>query len=177
VWIVVRSSGNPLTLAADIRTVIRAADPNLAIADFTPLDQLVSDSVARPRFYTSVLALFAAMALALAAIGIFGVTSYTVAERAREVGIRIALGAHPPSVVRAIVGRTLTLAAVGTIIGIVVALVTGRVLQNQLFGVTLVDPVTLIVVTATLLASAVVASFLPARRIVRLDPGSALRQS
>jgi putative ABC transport system permease protein len=177
VWIVVRSSGNRVALAADIRTVIRAADPNLAIADFTPLDQLVSDSLARPRFYTLALTLFAAVALALAAIGIFGVTSYTVAERAREVGIRIALGAHPPAVVRAIVGRTLTLAALGTGIGVVVALVAGRVLQNQLFGVTLVDPVTLIAVTATLIASAMVASFLPAWRIVKLDPGSALRQS
>jgi putative ABC transport system permease protein len=157
--------------------VIRAADPNLAIADFTPLDQLVSDSFARPRFYTLALTLFAAVALALAAIGIFGVTSYTVTERAREVGIRIALGAHPPAVVRAIVGRTLTLAALGTGIGVVVALVAGRVLQNQLFGVTLVDPVTLIAVIATLIASAMVASFLPAWRIVKLEPGSALRQS
>lgn len=177
VWIVVRSASNRAGLAAAIRAVIRAADPNLAIAEATPLDRLVSDSFARPRFYTSALTLFAAVVLALAAIGIFGVTSYAVAERAREMGIRIALGAHPPAVVRAIVGRTLTLAALGTGIGVVVALVTGRVLQTQLFGVALLDPATLVVVTTTLLASAMVASFLPARRIVRLDPASALRQS
>jgi ABC-type antimicrobial peptide transport system permease subunit len=133
--------------------------------------------MARPRFYTSLLTLFAGVALALAAIGIFGVLSYSVAQRAREISIRMALGAQSGGVVKMIVSRAMILAAVGLGIGIVLAIGMGRVLQSQLFGVSVFDPATLGAVVLVLLASAAVASWLPARRAAAMDPASALRES
>jgi putative ABC transport system permease protein len=132
--------------------------------------------MARPRFYTSLLSLFAAVALALAAIGVFGVTSYAVAQRAREISIRMALGALPGDVLRMIVGRALGLSAAGIVVGLTAALALGRFIQGQLFGVTLFDPVTLGSVALALGASAALASFLPARRATKFDPASALRE-
>jgi putative ABC transport system permease protein len=175
--IVMRTAGDPLALAPSVRNEIRAIDPNLAIAEFTPLDQLVARSVARPRFYTALLALFAGVALALAATGIFGVMSYAVAQRAREISIRMALGARTGSVILLIVGRAVALAALGLAIGIAAALALGRVIRQQLFGVPLVDPITLGVVVLVLIASATIASLVPARRAAGLDPGTALRGS
>jgi len=175
--IVVRCARDPRALSDAIRTELRALDPNLAITNFTPLDQLVARSVARPRFYTSLLALFAGVALALAATGIFGVMSYTVAQRAREISIRMALGAQAGDVLRMVVGRAVGLAAIGVILGLAVALPLGRVIQSQLFSVGLLDPLTLSGVVVVLLASAAAASFLPARRAAGLDPGTALRET
>jgi putative ABC transport system permease protein len=175
--IVVRTAGDPLALASSIRAEIRALDPNLAIAEFTPLEQLVIRSVARPRFYTALLGLFAGVALALAATGIFGVMSYAVAQRTREISIRMALGARAGTVLRTIVGRALALAAVGAVLGIAAAAALGRVIQKQLFGVALLDPWTIGAVVLVLGLSAAAASFLPARRAARLDPAAALRES
>ena len=177
VRIVVRTAGDPRRLASSIRSEIRALDPNVPITDFTPLEQLVAASVARPRFYMALLALFAGVALALAATGVFGVMSYAVAQRAREISIRMALGAHAADVLRMIVGRAVLLAALGLVVGIAAALALGRVIQGQLFGVTLLDPLTLTTVPLVLLASAAAASFLPARKAARFDPAGALRQS
>ena len=132
--------------------------------------------MARPRFYTSLLSLFAAVALVLAATGVFGVMSYAVAQRAREISIRMALGALPSDVLRMIVGRALGLSAAGVVVGLAAALALGRFIQGQLFGVTLLDPVTLGSVALVLGASAALASFLPARRATRFDPASALRE-
>ena len=176
VKIVVRATGDPVALAPAIRTEIRALDPDLAIADITPLTQLVVRSMARPRFYTSLLSLFAAVALVLAATGVFGVMSYAVAQRAREISIRMALGALPSDVLRMIVGRALGLSAAGVVVGLAAALALGRFIQGQLFGVTLLDPVTLGSVALVLGASAALASFLPARRATKFDPASALRE-
>jgi predicted permease len=176
VKIVVRATGDPVALAAAIRAQIRELDPDLAIADITPLTQLVVRSMARPRFYTSLLSLFAAVALVLAATGVFGVMSYAVAQRAREISIRMALGALPKDVLRMIVGRALGLSAAGVVLGLTTALALGRFIQGQLFGVTLLDPVTLGSVAVVLGASAVLASFLPARRATKFDPASALRE-
>jgi putative ABC transport system permease protein len=132
--------------------------------------------MARPRFYTSLLSLFAAVALVVAATGVFGVMSYAVAQRAREISIRIALGALPRDVLRLIVGRALGLSAAGIVAGLGAALALGRFIQGQLFGVTLLDPLTLGTVALVLGASAALASFLPARRAARFDPASALRE-
>src|SRR5690606_7270579 len=107
VRIVVRAAGDPMALASAIRAELRALDPELPLSDFPTLDQLVSGSIARPRFYTSLLTLFAGVALALAATGIFGVMSYTVAQRSREIGIRLALGANGGDVIRMVVGRAM----------------------------------------------------------------------
>jgi putative ABC transport system permease protein len=175
VRIVVRSAGDPLALAAPIRAEVRRLDPNLAVTDFTPLERLVAGSVARPRFYTSLLALFAGVALTLAATGIFGVMSYAVAQRSREISIRMALGAHAGQVLRMIVGRAVALAAAGAVLGVAGAVALGRLIQNQLFGVGLLDPLTLALVISVLVGSAAAASFLPARRAARLDPATALR--
>jgi predicted permease len=176
VKIVVRATGDPAALARAIRTEIRALDPDLAIADITPLTELVVRSMARPRFYTSLLSLFAAVALVLAATGIFGVMSYAVAQRAREISIRMALGALPGDVLRMIVGRALGLSAAGVVVGLTAALALGRFIQGQLFGVTLLDPLTLGSVALVLGASAALASFLPARRATKFDPATALRE-
>jgi predicted permease len=173
--IVVRTTSDPLALASSIRTEIRGIDPNLAIPDFTPFEQLVSRSVARPRFYASLVMLFAGVALALAATGIFGVMSYTVAQRRREICIRMALGARAGGVLRMIVGRALLLAALGAVIGVTAAQALGRVIQKQLFGVTLLDPLTIVSVVAVLALCAVLASILPARRAAGVDPASVLR--
>jgi len=177
VRMVVRSAGDPLALAPSIRAEIRRLDPNLALTDFTPLEQLIAGSVARPRFYTALLALFAGVALALAATGIFGVMSYAVAQRSREISIRMALGARADQVLGMIVGRAIALAAAGAILGIAGAAALGRVIQNQLFGVGILDPLTLGVVIVVLIGSAAAASFLPARRAAALDPANALRES
>jgi predicted permease len=173
---VVRSNGDPIALAPNIRSEIRQLDPNLAVTDFKTLDQLVAGSVARPRFYTALLALFAGVALALAATGIFGVMSYAVAQRSREISIRMALGARAGQVLQMIVGRAVALATVGTVIGIVGALAIGRLIQTQLFGVGILDPLTLTAVIVVLIGSAAAASFLPARRAAALDPADSLRE-
>jgi putative ABC transport system permease protein len=175
IHIVVRTGTDPLALAPAIRNEMRAVDPSLPLADFRPLESVIVSSVARPRFYTSLLALFAAVALALAAAGIFGVMSYAVAQRTREIALRMALGAGVPDVLRMVVGRALTLAAAGVLLGLAAALTLGRVIQNQLFGVTMFDPLTLGVVVFVLFAIAGTASYLPARRAIRLDPASVLR--
>lgn len=173
---VVRSSTDPIALAPAIRAEMRRIDPNLAMTEFTPLDQLIAGSVARPRFYTALLALFAGVALALAATGIFGVMSYSVAQRAREISIRMALGAPAGQVLRMIVARAVALAGAGAILGLLGTIAVGRVIQNQLYGVGILDPVTLASVLGVLIACAAAASFLPARRAAALDPATVLRQ-
>jgi putative ABC transport system permease protein len=173
---VVRTTGDPAALAPSIRAEIRAIDADLAIADITPMTQLVLRSLTAPRFYTSLLALFAGVGLVLAAIGVFGVMSYAVAQRAREISIRLALGALPRDVLRMIIGRALGLSAIGVIVGLAAAIALGRFIQGQLFGVVLVDPMTFGAVPLVLGASAGLASFLPARRATKLDPASALRE-
>ena len=172
---VVRTAGDPMAVVPSMRTAIRSLDPNLAVVAPMPLEQLVDDAVARPRFYTSLLVLFAAVALALAATGIFGVMSYAVAQRMREISIRMALGAPAGSVMRMILGRALALAAGGAVVGLAAAFALGRVIQDQLFGVTLLDPVTIAAVVGVLLLSATIAGLLPARRASNADPAQALR--
>ena len=176
VRVVVRSDTDPMALAPSLRSIIRELDANLAIADFTRLDQLIDRSVARPRFYTTLLALFAGVGLALAATGIFGVMSYVVAQRGREISIRMALGARAAQVLQMIVGRAVVLAGAGAVLGILAAVALGRVVQSQLYEVGVLDPITVIAVVGVLLGSALVASIVPARRAARMDPAAALRE-
>jgi len=173
---VVQTTADPSTLTAAVRAEIRAIDPELAVADITPMSRLISRSLRGPRFYTSLLAIFAAVGLVLAAIGVFGVMSYAVTQRGREISIRLALGALPRDVLQMIVTRALGLSAIGLLVGIVAAMALGRFIQGQLFGVALLDPVTFSGVSLVLAASAGVASFVPARRATKLDPANALRQ-
>ena len=176
VKVVVRTTGDPASIASAIPPAIRVVDRDLAIADLAPLTDLVARSMARPRFYTGLLTLFAAVGLSLAATGIFGVMSYAVAQRTREISIRMALGAHRADVLGMIVRRAVALALTGAGCGLVLALVLTRFLQGQLFGVTHLDPLTFGAVIVVLVVSATVASFLPARRAAKLDPATALRQ-
>jgi predicted permease len=175
VRMVVRAQGDPLAQIPAIRAELRAFDPNIAMQTPMPLTQLVEDSVAAPRFYTSLLALFAGVAIILAATGIFGVMSYAVAERTREIGIRMALGAPAGAVVRMVLGRAVALALGGAILGLAGAFAVGRVIQDQLYGVTLVDPLTISAVLVVLILSAIIAGVLPARRAAHVDPSDALR--
>ena len=176
VFFIVRAQGDPLMLAPSIREQIRALDPNVPLSEATPLQEMVSRSVARPRFYMSLLTLFAAVALALSATGIFGVMSYAVAQQSKEIGNRIAHGARATDVLRSVVLRALALAGLGVLAGLVVSLAFGGVIRNQLFGVTIFDPTTLGIVVIVLLASATIASLLPAVRAARIDPVKAFRE-
>lgn len=180
VWFVVRtvpvSGAAAQGLASAIRATIGRFDATLAVSEVTSLDELQSAAIARPRFYTTLLTLFALAALLLAATGIFGVMSYTVAERTREIGIRLALGAHARDVLRMIVGRALFLALTGAALGLAAAVALTRVIRHQLFGVAALDPLTLFAVVAILVATVATASFLPARRAARLDPALTLRR-
>ena len=176
VRIIVRTEGDPLALAPAVREHIRALDPNLPLAQAIPLTEMVARSIARPRFYTSLLTLFAAVALVLSATGIFGVMSYAVAQQSKEIGIRMALGARAADVLRSVVGRALALPGLGVIVGIAAALALGGIIRSQLFGVTIFDPTTLGSVIVVLMLSAALASLLPATRAARIDPMKAFRE-
>ena len=173
---IIRGSGDPASLVPTIRAQVAELDPNLPLVEPVPLAKLVTEAMARPRFYTSLLTLFAAIALVLAAIGIFGVLSYLVAQRAREISIRMALGAQATGVIRMIVRHAMTLAILGVVVGGVGAIALGRVLRSQLYGVGIADPVTFAGVIAVLLGSSAAASYLPARRAAAVDPANVLRE-
>ncbi|HET7275337.1 MAG TPA: ABC transporter permease [Longimicrobiaceae bacterium] len=172
---VVRTAVPPLSLAGAIQSTVSELDPNLPVDNIRTLEQLVSESVSQPRFYMLLLTVFAAVALLLAAIGIFGVMSYAVAQRTREIGIRIALGAEQSSVLKLVVGKALGLAAAGVALGLVGAFALTQLLESLLFGVSATDLPTYLIVTILLMGVASIASYLPALRATRVDPNVALR--
>ena len=172
---VVRTAGDPIDQIGALRADIKALDPNLPVPSFRTLDQVVADSIARPRLLTTLLGLFASVALTLAAVGIFGLLSFAVAQRTREIGIRIALGASPGILVSAIARSTSVLIAVGLSLGLGGALALSRVLEGELFGVNRLDPLALLGVIVVLGITALVASVGPAWRASRMDPPAALR--
>jgi ABC-type antimicrobial peptide transport system permease subunit len=153
----------------------RAIDPNLPLDEVQTLEQAASKSAAQPRFRTYVLGGFAAISLLLTATALYGLLSYSVTQRVREIGVRMALGAQPRDVLGLVVREGMTLVAVGSAVGIVAALAAGRVVSSLLFGVTASDPVTYVVVILVLATVAFVASYLPALRAARVNPMSALR--
>jgi putative ABC transport system permease protein len=152
-----------------------AVDPTLPIAGSGRLDDHVSASSVEPRFYTLLLTVFAALALVLAFIGLYGTIAYTVEQRTREIGVRMALGAKPRDVVRLMIGRGMLLAGVGMAVGLAVALASTRLLGGFVFGLTPKDPATFAMTSLTLAAAALLACWLPARRASRLDPANTLR--
>ena len=170
-----RTASDPTSLARPLRAAIADQDPGLAVFGIEPLTETVSRSIAERRFTMLILGIFAAVALALAAIGIYGVLSYTVTQRTAELGIRMALGANPSSLLRLVVGGGLTLATAGVALGLAGAWALTRMLQSLLFGVGPTDPVVFGSVALGLLAVAALASYLPARRAIRIDPVTALR--
>jgi putative ABC transport system permease protein len=139
------------------------------------MSELISNSVAQPRFYVILLSVFAALALVLAAVGVYGVMSYSVTLRTRDIGIRMALGARPSDIFRHILGQALLLALIGLGIGIVLAITSTRVMSSLLYGINATDPLTLVSTSLVLLAVALLASYVPARRATKVDPMVALR--
>jgi putative ABC transport system permease protein len=174
--LVIRTSGDPLAALSYVRTTVRSLDPNLPLADIRTLERVADDSLSQARFTTMLLALFAALALTLATIGIYGVISLLVTRRRQEIGIRIALGARPSSILSMVVRRGMALAALGVGLGLVAALLLTRVLTSLLYGVTRFDVMTFAVVPALLAAVALVACLIPAGRAATVNPVVALRE-
>jgi putative ABC transport system permease protein len=173
--LLVRTNGDPANLVSSVRGAIREQDPGLAVFGLEPFTETVSRSVAERRFTMLVLGLLAAVALMLAAIGVHGVLSYTVTQRTREIGIRMALGAQPSGVLRLVVSQGMVLALAGAALGLIAAFALTRAMATLLYGVTTTDPVTFILVPAGLALVALAASYFPARRATRVDPVAALR--
>jgi len=172
---VIRTIGDPTSLVAASRAVIRTADPAIPVRNVKTLDEVVSAAVAPARWSTMLLGVFAGVAVVMAVLGVFGVLSFIVTQRTRELGIRIALGASSTSVRRLVVGRGLVLVFGGLGLGVMGAFALTRFMSTLLYGVTPTDPLTFSGVAAVLLAAAAVASYLPARRATRVDPIIALR--
>jgi predicted permease len=175
--IAIRSTLPPAALAQDIQSAVRAQDPALPIVKLRSMDQVFSDAAARPRFLAELLAIFAGLALALAAIGTYGILSYSVSERTKEIGIHMALGATRGSVLGMVLGQGMRLTVVGLVAGLVASFGLTRLLQAQLFNVKPTDPATLAAVTMFIAAIAFVACYLPAQRATRVDPMVTLRDS
>ncbi|HEY7292373.1 MAG TPA: ABC transporter permease [Vicinamibacterales bacterium] len=175
VTIVLRTDGDPLALAPSLRAAVRDIDREQPLVRLRTMREAMSESVAEPRLRTTLLTLFSGVALALSLIGVYGVMSYSVSERAHEIGVRIALGASPGDIRSLIVGEGLKLAAVGVVIGVVAALSTSRALNTLLFGISASDPATFLLAAVGLTAAAVAAVYGPARRASRIDPIVMLR--
>jgi putative ABC transport system permease protein len=174
-YLVVNTASDPVRLTAGITDVVHKLDPNLPITHITTMDGLISDSVSPRRFSAVLVGIFAALALLLAAIGIYGVVSYTVSQRTQEIGLRMALGAQLTQVRAMILGQTLKLTLIGVGLGLAGAFVLARFLASLLFGIGTYDPVTFLGVAFLQIAVTLAASYIPARRAMRVDPIVALR--
>jgi putative ABC transport system permease protein len=173
---VVRTNGShPENLASAMQSAIRAADPSQPLYDFKTMEQRVDGSLLDRRFLVILLSVFAGLALLLAALGLYGVITYTVRLRTRELGIRMALGAQPADVLRLVLSKGARLAAVGLILGVFATFAVGRTLSSLLFQVSLFNPITLALTSLVLVSTVLFASYLPARRAARVDPVVALR--
>jgi len=175
--VVIRSTLPADALAQDIQRAVRGEDPSLPIVKLRSMDQVFSDAASRPRFLAELLAIFAALALALAAIGTYGIMSYTVTQRTKEIGIHMALGATRGSVLGMVLGQGMRLTIAGLVAGLIASFGLTRLLQAQLFNVKPTDPATLTAVAGFIAAIAFVACYIPARRATRVDPMVTLRES
>jgi putative ABC transport system permease protein len=173
--LVVRSSSDPMAMAGPVRDQILAIDKDQPVSSIRSMERMVSASIAQPRFYLLLLGIFAALALVLAAVGIYGVLSYSVTQRMHEIGIRMALGAEPADVIKLVVGQGMMLALAGVAIGLIGAFVFTRLMSSMLYGVSATDPVTFAALALLLTAVALLASYIPARRATKVDPMVALR--
>jgi putative ABC transport system permease protein len=173
--IVAKTTGDPMALAAAVRAEVRALDPHLPVAQVRPMTEIVATSLSEPRFTSVLFGVFAGLALLLAAIGVYGVLSYLVTLRTREIGIRVAVGAGPRDVLRLVLGRGLALSVGGIVAGLIAAVPLARLVATLLYEVSALDPLTFVAVPIVLSVVALVASALPARRATRVDPVTALK--
>jgi putative ABC transport system permease protein len=172
---VMRAPFDPGRLSTTMRDAVRAVDPTQPVSQIQLMTQMVNNSLAPRRFVVTVLGVFAAMALAMALIGLYGVISYAVTQRTQELGVRMALGAQPAEIRRLVLGQGMKLAGLGAMVGLIASLAISRFLQNELFHVSAFDPLTFALMAAALIAAALLASYIPARRATRVDPIVALR--
>jgi putative ABC transport system permease protein len=171
----VRTLGDPSTMIENVADVVASMESDLPLANVKTMDQIVDESLAGDRFFTVLYAGFAALALLLAAVGIYGVMAFAVAQRTHEIGLRLALGARRDQVLRMVLTEGMSLALLGLAFGLLGAIAVGRILKGMLYGVATLDFVIFGLVALTLLASAGLASYLPAWRASRVDPMIALR--
>jgi ABC-type antimicrobial peptide transport system permease subunit len=173
--LVVRSTVDPLSHVSSIRSTIREIDPAVPIFDVRALDDLLSDSFGSRRFNMYLLGCFAAAAAVLSCVGLFGVLAYLVAQRTRDIGIRLALGARRGNVMAMIASRGMRLALSGAVLGLVAAFAAARLMKSLLFSVSPWDPLTFVAVPVLVCIVALIACYVPARRASRVDPLTALR--
>jgi putative ABC transport system permease protein len=167
---VVRTTSDPALLAPSVVRVVHEIDPLLPVSAVRPLDDVFAESIARPRLTAMAMSIFAAAALLLAALGVYGIVAYSVSQRSREFGIRVALGAKPSQIIGMVVGQNLRIVAIGLAIGIAAAIPATRLMRGLLFQVGPNDPATFAAIGVTLAGVAIVASYLPARRGTQVDP-------
>jgi predicted permease len=175
VSLAVRTAMDPLGASSAIRGAIRQIDPELPIPAFRTMEDIVAESVAERRFQMSLVLLFAVVAMLLASLGIYGVVSYSVAQRTNEMGVRMALGARPAAIRRMVLRQNLLPVAIGLGAGVCASMALGRLLGSLLYGVSAGDPITILGVAGLLSAVAAAATLIPARRATHVDPVTALR--
>jgi putative ABC transport system permease protein len=173
--LVVKTDVEPVSMAATVRNAVWEIDKDQPVSNIRTMEEILLDSIARQRFSMLLLAIFAAVALTLAAVGIYGVMSYSVAQRTHEIGIRMALGAQTGAVLKLAVGYGLKLVIGGVVIGLIAAFALTRVMSTLLYGVTATDPTTFTLISLLLVCVAALASYIPARRATKVDPIIALR--
>jgi putative ABC transport system permease protein len=174
-YFAIRADADPAAIVTSVRGVVRQLDESATVDNIATMDQIVSNAMSRPRLYAVLLGIFAGVAMMLAAIGIYGVLSYLVAHRAREIGIRMALGAQRFRVVALVLRQTAVLTVVGVVVGVIGAAALSRYLEGLLFGLTPLDLTTFVAVVVMFAAVAMLASYVPVRRATRVDPVVALR--
>jgi putative ABC transport system permease protein len=174
-YVTVRTGGDPLSYVAAVRNQVWNLDRDQPVAEIATMEQITSDSISQPRLEAMLLAAFAILALVLASVGIYGLISYSVAQRTQEIGVRMALGASTKQVFQMVLAQGLRLTVTGLVIGLVAAFALTRLMANLLFGVKSTDPSVFAMISLLLMTIAAIASLIPARRAMKIDPMTAMR--
>ena len=174
--VLIRTAGDPMAMAGVLRREVAALDAQAPVSEVRTMEQIVDKSLAGRKFSVILISLFGGLALALAAVGLYGVVSYSVTQRNREMGLRMALGAQQGAVLRMVIGEAMKLALAGALVGAVAAAFAGKAIASQLYGLRASDPASFVWAGAMLLAVAMIGAWIPARRATRVDPVVALRE-